>query len=74
MQYGKKKLFIDINRAGKVTEKLSAGQRLASYEPTHKRCGFMHKVQVAPPISCKLRDHKVQAPPSLINTASLLLT
>ena len=35
MQYGKKKLFIDINRAGKVTEKLSAGQRLASYEHTH---------------------------------------
>jgi hypothetical protein len=38
MQYGKKKLFIDINRAGKVTEKLSAGQRLAGYEHTHK-CG-----------------------------------
>ena len=40
MQYGKKKLFIDINRAGKVTEKLSAGQRLASYEPTHRKAGL----------------------------------
>ena len=36
MWRGRKNLFIVTNRAGKVTEKLGAGHRLAAYEPTHK--------------------------------------
>jgi len=37
MWRGRKNLFIVTNRAGKVTEKLGAGHRLAAYEPTHTR-------------------------------------
>jgi len=36
MWRGRKNLFIVTNRAGKVTEKLGAGQRLAAYGLTHR--------------------------------------
>jgi len=39
MWRGRKNLFIVTNRAGKVTEKLGAGQRLAAYGLTHKMNG-----------------------------------
>jgi len=53
MWRGRKNLFIVINRAGKVTEKLGRGQRLAAYEPTDR-------LDVGSCIKCKLAPHKLQ--------------
>jgi len=46
MWRGRKNLFIVTNRAGKVTEKLGAGQRLAAYGLTHTEEKVAKKIGV----------------------------